>query len=1232
MAVPSLFGAVDAILVAEFDIDKGSALTFQYPCSTGTDAHVLSELMLPDGAHNREEDWTMFLLNQTEAADEKTRRARRLEEFIRVHPDALTATAYKYDSEAKEWSMFGQSPNVLLHLTPNGCLLWDDRFAESVDIPGERAGYSRAAPLCVYVYTSTATWGIRFLTEEDEVHWLDYMGRMRGACNPGREIPPSPPTLFEEDESRPPRPSTYVLNLVRTKHISNVRRGARVKAMAVASRYQWVHVFKPLLVLALDKFFNEPTIVILEELYHAINSMDMSRMPRLSIRQKNIFRDAEDNTVLDDVLKDDEATLGPIISHTKSGSTSSDATQILASDGPVATSAAAAASLKKLGKDRQYFETTVVYGGIKMPVRIPLALYPEEVGESSLARLLLKFGHATAIAALPSAGAKDGGSSGSASNTSSHSAPTMKWRNAVPYCWHPHLDIGPFTHPILVLLNAILTEKRVVFLGDKRPSGEVADYVLAACALVGGGGLLRGFTERCFPYVSLPGLDQLLAVPGFIAGVTNPVFEEQQAWWDVLCNISTGKITVSQRLIQASPPHDRETSREREKEWFKTSGYETDHDFIPEAMAAAQAHASEFYIRQKFLAYIRRFADVTAAYEDHLRNEGNRKTGYDVDHLNIGRGPFFVNERACLREMTLLRNRVEGWRSTRSYMYYKQDLPTMIQRHAVADLDPRYTVALLRSGAITHSPSVSTLFQSLQSTYGVADANMVEELLSLLPQSQAGLYPLATGLFHGRWETRRATVRILRIIAWDRIGRKFISHLNPMIRMTYIRVHREFYGDEPVPGIPIFANSDIQPSTGAGAVNLLRVPESEPAPRPSNPPSARTSPSSSPVPPRAAANMVSSVSQSSLASSITSTPPSTAPVSPMVKRMLLQQQHKQEQLKAKLSALGNEASESAFQDTLNPDFAARRELPLPSLPDPVLTDERYEQQARSFDHLSAAVGDVPLAPKRLESMPASGRNSPHPSPPRLPPPLDDHYPVNPTSLPPLVITSPGSPRRNPRTQLIGMLDSYHHAISSATSPQVSTSPSNSPHSPTSPRRMVSMPTVAAAGPPSPRSSFPPSASSAAAIAPAEADRQYSPSRGKKTLQGESGPTSSPPASYSPRAQERNQQQQQPPQQYAVHYAQPWAHTTTESEQHAVAAASPPSLPYPPTSGGATGASPALSPRPTAAPAMPNRDELAPRSPADSDDAAAQSSFFDEEDDDGGYATFMELYGRDEDSS
>lgn len=40
---------------------------------------------------------------------------------------------------------------------------------------------------------------------------------------------------------------------------------------------------------------------------------------------------------------------------------------------------------------------------------------------------------------------------------------------------------------------------------------------------------------------------------GFIAGVTNPLFEEQSSWWDVLCDINTGKITISSRLLKSTP-------------------------------------------------------------------------------------------------------------------------------------------------------------------------------------------------------------------------------------------------------------------------------------------------------------------------------------------------------------------------------------------------------------------------------------------------------------------------------------------------------------------------------------------------------------------------------------------------------------------------------------------------------------------------------------------------------
>jgi len=53
------------VLLAEFDIDRGAMLTYQFPQPLGTDDLLLANLMLPDGAEKQLEDWTIFFLNQT---------------------------------------------------------------------------------------------------------------------------------------------------------------------------------------------------------------------------------------------------------------------------------------------------------------------------------------------------------------------------------------------------------------------------------------------------------------------------------------------------------------------------------------------------------------------------------------------------------------------------------------------------------------------------------------------------------------------------------------------------------------------------------------------------------------------------------------------------------------------------------------------------------------------------------------------------------------------------------------------------------------------------------------------------------------------------------------------------------------------------------------------------------------------------------------------------------------
>ena len=56
---------VDHILLAEFDIDTGSTVRHQYPQPVdGYQNDWFAELMLPEGAHNRERDWTYIFLNR----------------------------------------------------------------------------------------------------------------------------------------------------------------------------------------------------------------------------------------------------------------------------------------------------------------------------------------------------------------------------------------------------------------------------------------------------------------------------------------------------------------------------------------------------------------------------------------------------------------------------------------------------------------------------------------------------------------------------------------------------------------------------------------------------------------------------------------------------------------------------------------------------------------------------------------------------------------------------------------------------------------------------------------------------------------------------------------------------------------------------------------------------------------------------------------------------------------
>ncbi|CAG8614057.1 4479_t:CDS:2, partial [Dentiscutata heterogama] len=518
--------------------------------------------------------------------------------------------------------------------------------------------------------------------------------------------------------------------------------GAVVKAMAICTRHQYLHIYKPVLLLALDNYFQDPSVECLASLYEAVNSMDCKFMPIFNAHEKAILRASENKDMfeekftafennrkhvqesstvsLSDQLSDEISGKGLGIINENSEGYGSDYVIVSEEEREKlkrGTYIDLAPNLSK-NKDRHFFETKVVYNGIKLPIRVPLTVNPEEVGDFSLIKLITTF-----------------------------NPPSPAPFN---HPFHPHLDSsGNQTQPIILLLNALLTQKRIIFLGQGHPSGDVANYVLSACAMgSGSGGVLRGFTERAFPYTNLTNVDDLLKVPGFIAGVTNRIFEDHSSWWDVLCNIDTGKITV---------------------------------------MHAIQHHYGETAIRGKFQEYVQRFVRLTALYE--VETFGSTKIGMmpeDTDYPGIlSTGLAFQDDNSKHREFAANVNRIEGWRQTISYKYYQLDFQNYLKTRNIKSFDVHHQVSKLKLLKSLPEQEVETLYKAFVNS--ISTDEQIIEFLSYLPQNQGGLFPIGLGLFYPLKTVRDNTIELFNRLNSHATGSKFIQSLNSFQKLAYER-------------------------------------------------------------------------------------------------------------------------------------------------------------------------------------------------------------------------------------------------------------------------------------------------------------------------------------------------------------------------------------------------------------------------------------------------------------
>ncbi|ODQ51298.1 spindle pole body interacting protein [Saitoella complicata NRRL Y-17804] len=542
----------------------------------------------------------------------------------------------------------------------------------------------------------------------------------------------SPPPTSPDNEKE--TQLYYVLNLVNTKTIPSARRGAKTMAIALLTPHPFLHIYKPLLLLALSDYFSSPTTTTLQTLYEACNRMDVKGCPRLTGGERVLLGSTERKDMFEERFGGGEGAQGP-----------------------------------RGAKDTHFWQTRVDYRGHSVPMSIPLSTPPEIVGDFSLITFLTTF--------------------------SQHPPPPN----------HPH--------PLTTLLSALLSNRRILFLGHGLPSSTVSSYVLAAIAFASGWGLLRGFVDRAFPYTNLSRVEDVVGKEGerrrgYIAGVTNLVWERHVEWWDLLCDISTGRITVSPSAAPLTPtmscppilaPYIRESGG-------GTGGVQDPTDAtgtVQELLTMIAAHYGEHAIRLRWRAFLSRFVRMSATYFQLIHHDSSLlevsapATRGSASGLE-GSGWVWKDEGSKMRELATGWRRFEAWRGTESWRNYQADVAKARQSVPLPGIDLVYQVDRLRVPRSLGPEESAAIYAALHDlTIPNDDSDLTKDRLTHLLTAFAyqttdgtpgqSLSPLAMGLFHPFPHIREMTSNLLLQLEQHEAGRHFVDGLNRFQRLVWMR-------------------------------------------------------------------------------------------------------------------------------------------------------------------------------------------------------------------------------------------------------------------------------------------------------------------------------------------------------------------------------------------------------------------------------------------------------------
>eukprot|EP01062_Namystynia_karyoxenos_P043592 TRINITY_DN31931_c0_g1_i1.p3 TRINITY_DN31931_c0_g1~~TRINITY_DN31931_c0_g1_i1.p3 ORF type:complete len:296 (+),score=100.32 TRINITY_DN31931_c0_g1_i1:1364-2251(+) len=256
---------------------------------------------------------------------------------------------------------------------------------------------------------------------------------------------------------------------------------------------------------------------------------------------------------------------------------------------------------------------------------------------------------------------------------------------------------------------------------------------------------------RVFPYTSLTCMSAWQSVPGCIVGATNPMFQSRPEWWDVLCDLDTGRVLLSPAGDVAQALSD-------------PSALALDQAFMQRLFANVQQQERADTPPAEVEAWVRH------QFRDHLQNL-----------LLLARdGAAGDPEKQAAADAQA--QRLARWRKTVCYQDWAE---AQARSEARRQVNIEGHLRRLRGSRELDEEASILIFQDF-----VKHLRSEEQLLSLLaalPVAAGGLYPVALGLFHRSGAVRMACVALLRRIDAIPEGRLCISALNAFMMLAYER-------------------------------------------------------------------------------------------------------------------------------------------------------------------------------------------------------------------------------------------------------------------------------------------------------------------------------------------------------------------------------------------------------------------------------------------------------------